>query len=651
MFWLGWLGLFACSSPSLEGALLWEGSSQGNPPAGPISLEIEGGVLGGDVRLRVTGVTPGERVFVVQGEGSEPDATCFPGAGVCLDLLPPVTLVRRVRADGGGTASVRLPLPSDASWIGREVCFQGLTPAVGGVLTSTAECLTIGLDTDGDGVPDGSDPCPDDATDSCGTWIFGAYDGPGTEFDGSVSWNGSVSCDETCGVEGLFAVGAQWVCNAGSSTGEGCSPDIDGMWSDTWCTEQILSGVYVPGDNPACGGESMLEDFYWGTGSESFSYHAVACQCAAGPLCEDTDGDRVCDEDDLCPLDDLDDRDGDGVCDSDDMCPFDALDDRDGDGACDSEDPCPDDPLNECGSAGWFFGAYDGPGTEFDGSVSWNGSVSCDETCGSSGMFALGARWVCNAGSSTSEGCSPELDGAWSPDWCTEQIVLGEYIAGVNPACGGEPLLEDFYWGTGSESFSNHAIECQCGLEVLCTDTDGDRVCDEDDPCPMDEFDDRDGDGVCDSDDPCPYDDPDDRDGDGICDSVDLCPDDPEDDCGIGDWVFGSYEGPGTEFDGSESWNGSVSCADACSTSGLFSVGARWVCNAGSSTDEGCRPEIDGMWSDTWCTEQILSGVYVPGDNPACGGETMIDDFVLSTGSESFSYHAIECQCGESPLD
>jgi hypothetical protein len=176
-------------------------------------------------------------------------------------------------------------------------------------------------------------------------------------------------------------------------------------------------------------------------------------------------------------------------------------------------------------------------------------------------------------------------------------------------------------------------------------------VCDEDDPCPLDEFDDRDGDGACDSDDACPYDDPDDSDGDGICDSVDLCPDDPEDDCGIGDWVFGSYDGPGTEFDGSVSWNGSVSCADACSTSGLFAVGARWVCNAGSATAEGCRPEIDGMWSDTWCTEQILSGAYVPGDNPACGGESMIDDFVLSTGSESFSYHAIECQCGESPLD
>jgi hypothetical protein len=58
-------------------------------------------------------------------------------------------------------------------------------------------------------------------------------------------------------------------------------------------------------------------------------------------------------------------------------------------------------------------------------------------------------------------------------------------------------------------------------------DTDGDGVCDSDDPCPLDNPDDTDGDGVCDSDDPCPLDNPDDTDGDGICDSNDGCPTDP----------------------------------------------------------------------------------------------------------------------------
>ncbi len=58
---------------------------------------------------------------------------------------------------------------------------------------------------------------------------------------------------------------------------------------------------------------------------------------------DDTDGDGVGDNSDVCPLDALDDRDGDGACDSDAPCPD---DDRDGDGACDCVDPCPDDDTN-----------------------------------------------------------------------------------------------------------------------------------------------------------------------------------------------------------------------------------------------------------------------------------------------------------------
>jgi len=58
-------------------------------------------------------------------------------------------------------------------------------------------------------------------------------------------------------------------------------------------------------------------------------------------------------------------------------------------------------------------------------------------------------------------------------------------------------------------------------------DSDGDGICDSNDPCPFDNPDDTDGDGVCDSNDPCPFDNPDDTDGDGVCDSNDNCPLDP----------------------------------------------------------------------------------------------------------------------------
>ncbi len=92
------------------------------------------------------------------------------------------------------------------------------------------------------------------------------------------------------------------------------------------------------------------------------------------PACPDADGDRVCDDRDVCPggRDDID-GDADGTPDSCDPCPADAEDDVDGDGVCahldicalgddrldadrdgvpDACDPCPGDPLDDADQDG-----------------------------------------------------------------------------------------------------------------------------------------------------------------------------------------------------------------------------------------------------------------------------------------------------------
>jgi hypothetical protein len=139
--------------------------------------------------------------------------------------------------------------------------------------------------------------------------------------------------------------------------------------------------------------------------------------------------------------------------------------DGDGDGEGDLTDPCPDDPLDGClHEEGWIFGAYEGPGTAFDPAVQFDGDVSCSETCAFEGRAATGARWVCNRwDGGEGEGCNPVIDGLWSPDHCTEQIMDGFYVAGDRPYCGGEPKLRDFVDGVGNESWLWHAISCQCG--------------------------------------------------------------------------------------------------------------------------------------------------------------------------------------------
>jgi len=113
------------------------------------------------------------------------------------------------------------------------------------------------------------------------------------------------------------------------------------------------------------------------------------------------------------------------------------------------------------------------------------------------------------------------------------------------------------------------------------------------------------------------------------------------------EWFFGPYEGVGTVFDPTVQWNGTLRCEDECSAIGRGPVGARWVCNHwDGTTSEGCGPDNHGEWTPEWCTEQVIDGIYIPGDNPACGGETQLRSFLLgSTGSESYTWHALECQC------
>ncbi|MFC1638865.1 thrombospondin type 3 repeat-containing protein [Patescibacteria group bacterium] len=58
--------------------------------------------------------------------------------------------------------------------------------------------------------------------------------------------------------------------------------------------------------------------------------------------CIDSDGDGICDPDDICEGDDLSgDTDSDGICDDLDACPIDPDNDADGDGFCADEDNCP----------------------------------------------------------------------------------------------------------------------------------------------------------------------------------------------------------------------------------------------------------------------------------------------------------------------
>ncbi|MBT3878408.1 MAG: HYR domain-containing protein [Candidatus Scalindua sp.] len=104
------------------------------------------------------------------------------------------------------------------------------------------------------------------------------------------------------------------------------------------------------------------------------AYAILILERALGGACLDTDGDGICNDDDLCPNnknpqvdsdedgigDDCDtcpndadnDADSDGICGDVDSCPNDAENDADGDGICGDIDPCPYDANNDADADG-----------------------------------------------------------------------------------------------------------------------------------------------------------------------------------------------------------------------------------------------------------------------------------------------------------
>jgi len=77
-----------------------------------------------------------------------------------------------------------------------------------------------------------------------------------------------------------------------------------------------------------------------------------ACDICPNSYRDDTDGDTICDDIDICmgdavldgTGDDRVDMDGDGIPDDCDICPIDPLNDSDGDGVCgdvNGDDVCP----------------------------------------------------------------------------------------------------------------------------------------------------------------------------------------------------------------------------------------------------------------------------------------------------------------------
>jgi hypothetical protein len=315
------------------------------------------------------------------------------------------------------------------------------------------------------------------------------------------------------------------------------SPDSDFVYADRWfesaateCTSMTMSFDFeVDGD--AAYGEWYVETWYRHedsgqiTGPKTHDFGSTTYEVIQGT--QDSDGDGVNDENDICPgtpsgaeVGDYGcavDTDGDDVPDYYDDCPDEygekdngcpETTDSDGDGVPDDQDECP----NEYGEQA-------------------NG---CPETTDSDGDGVNDPNDLCPGTPSNAEvdsqGCAVDSDGdgvadyedAFPNDPNRSFDSDGDGVADSNDACPGTP--------------SGVQVDDQ-GCEVDQTqDSDGDGVNDENDLCPGTPS------GVQVDQDGCQIDtEPTDSDGDGVPDDQDQCPGTPssadqvdQDGCAIG---------------------------------------------------------------------------------------------------------------------
>ncbi len=124
--------------------------------------------------------------------------------------------------------------------------------------------------------------------------------------------------------------------------------------------------------------------------------------------------------------------------------------------------------------------------------------------------------------------------------------------------------------------------------------------------------------------------------------------------CVDDEWVFANYPGA-SGWDPTVQWDGELSCSETCDAYGQVAIGARFVCNLNGAPDtEGCDSTNEGLYGDANCGWLVEDGVAQThnGNTEDCTNSTTgIMDCVTGSCTESVTYHALECQCGESYPD
>ncbi len=341
-------------------------------------------------------------------------------------------------------------------------------------------------DTDGDGVPDASDNCPNDPNpgqeDTDGDGLGDACDDD-DDNDGVLDVSDNCPLDANPGQEDADADSQGDVCDPcpfdpdDDVDGDGVCGDVDNCPVDANPAQTDTDG---DGQGDVCDTDDDDDGVLDG---------ADNCPLDANPGQEDNDADGqgdVCDDDD----------DNDGVLDGADNCPLDAnagQEDADADGLGDVCDACPNDPDND----------VDGDGV--CGDVD---NCPSDANAGQTDTDADGQGDVCDTDDDN--------------DGCLDVDDANPLVASGDPDADG--LADDCDNCPGDANPAQTDTDADGQGDVCDADDDNDGCLDVDDANPLVASGDTDADGLADDCDACPNDPDNDVDVDGVCGDVDNCP-------------------------------------------------------------------------------------------------------------------------------
>lgn len=438
--------------------------------------------------------------------------------------------------------SVSVSAPSNGSYTLTLVINDGTCPNT----CQTVVLVNSGPDTDGDGISDSCDGCPNDPNK-----VAPGICGCGTS-DVDTDGDGTPNCNDGCPADPAKI--APGICGCGTpdtdSDGDGTADCNDACPNDP---NKVAPGICGCGVADTDSDGDGTADCFDGCPADPTKILPGVCGCGVADT--DTDGDGTPDCNDLCPNDPLKvvpgacgcgvadtDTDGDGTPDCNDLCPNDpnktapglcgcgvADTDSDGDGTPDCNDGCPNDPNKVApGICGCGISDFDSDN---------DGTVDCQDGCPNDPNKTAPGQCGCGVldTDTDGDGVADCNDGCPNDANKTAPGVCGCGVSDVDTDGDGTADCND-----GCPFDVNKIAPGQCGCGTPDTDSDGDGTADCNDGCPADANKtapgqcgcgnadtDTDGDGVADCNDNCdtianPG--QQDSDGDGVGNACDNCP-------------------------------------------------------------------------------------------------------------------------------